>query len=342
MIPPLPDQTPEREWGQPVNGLRIRSTTDRFAYRAGKDLIHVTFLVNNVSREPYPVTLMRDAQEVTDLTVIDPAGKEHFVPGLDRELPKRRSWDVTLRAGAVERVSAVLDPARVDGGLKPGRYRLRGSFRYTTPAGSPRPAESFRLESNEISFALLDLRGKWDAGAQAGPCSLSLMRMGDRSSWKPGDPPLNYAVVLNRLDADVRTLRFLGHNDLRMIYYLEITGPDGSKLLAPQPAAVPRLDSQPAHFMHAGLMFHRLDTIPVGKSLGERFCWDPSGQAERTGFRLERLIATPGFKPVPGTYRLRVVYQIPDEHQERYGNDPLAIRLVSNAIDLDIAGEPSR
>src|SRR5262249_28600634 len=194
------------------------------------------------------------------------------------------------------------------------------------------------LESNETSIVLHKTDAAtdpWPAGEPAGSSSLSLLRLDDGKEWRQGDPPIAFAVVLNRLDADVSTLRFLNANQIAMYYQLEITGPTGWLSRPKQPAAAAGVEPRSDPFAFARLMYSQLDRISVGKSLGERIHWDPSGQAARDGYRLEPLINAPPL-PAAGSYKVRAIYQLNEKDQKAYGHDPAAIRLVSNSIELGV------
>jgi RNA polymerase sigma factor (sigma-70 family) len=319
------------QWGDAVQGVRLRCSADRTSYRWDKDLVRVTFALQNVSSGPEALTLMRDGQELTDVALVGPDGKHHKVAGQHRPLQSLRSWNVNLAPSAVERVSMIFDPAEVDGGLPPGRYRLRGIFRRQSAPDSP----ATPMESNETSIILSEngAADLWPAGEPVASCSLSLLRIDERNEWRAGDPPVPFAVVLNRLNADVRTLRFLSANRIAMYYQLEITGPTGLRFLPLQPAAAAGVEPRTDPFAYARLMYSQLDRIPVGKSLGERIHWDPSGQALRGGYRLEPLINAPPLAAA-GTYKVRAIYQLSERDQKAYGHDPAAIRLVSNTVEV--------
>jgi hypothetical protein len=141
--------------------------------------------------------------------------------------------------------------------------------------------------------------------------------------------------VLNRLDDDLGTLRWLGANRLGMYYHLEITGPNGELRHAKQYAASAGVEPVTDPFAAARLMFLQLDRIPVGKSLGERIAWDPSGQPIRDGWQGEPIACT-GPLSAPGTYQIRAVYQLREQDQSAHAGHPLGIRLVSNTVTVRI------
>ncbi|OAI55093.1 hypothetical protein AYO44_02840 [Planctomycetaceae bacterium SCGC AG-212-F19] len=328
----------EPDWGQSVHGFRLRCSPDRPQYRWGKDLVRVDFALQNVAAAPNPILLMRDGEEFTDLRIVGPDGKEHLLPGREWPLPRRASWGGSLQPDAVEHVSAIFDPGELDGGLEPGRYRVRGIFRRQPPAGSKLTAADFRLESNEMTFTIAATGQAtdtaWPAGERTGPCSLTLLPPGTRH-WKPGDAPLDFTVVLNRRDDDLRTLRWLGSNRLGMYYHLEITGPNGEFRHARQYAASAGVDPVSDPFAAARLMFLQLDRIPIGKTLGERIAWDPSGQPVRDGWQGEPIACT-GPLFAPGAYQIRAVYQLRAQDQAAHAGNPLAVRLVSNTVAVCI------
>jgi RNA polymerase sigma factor (sigma-70 family) len=327
--------TPSREWGEPVEGMRLRCSCDRSVYRLDKDLIRVTFALHNVSDAPQPVTFLREGQEFTDVRITDPEGKEHFISGTEVPLPQRATWGGHLHPDSVHRVSMIVDPSDLAEGLRPGRYRLRGLFRRQPTGDSPLTVADLRLESNETTFTLLPpmeaLQHAGATGPQAGGCSLGLVA--DRGTWKPGDPPLSIAVVLHRADDDLRTLRFLQANRLGMYYHLEITGPGRGQRFGLQPPWSAGVDPRTDPFAHHRLMFLQLERIPVGKGLGERLEWDPSGDAERQ-YRREPVIRQTHWGA--GRYTIRAIYQLREQDQQVFGENPAAIRLVSNPIEIQI------
>jgi RNA polymerase sigma factor (sigma-70 family) len=330
---------PAPEWGVPVHGVRLGCGCDRAAYRLDKDLIRVTFALQNVSAASQQVTLVREGQEFTDVRLVSPDGKEHFVAGSETPLPKREVWGGWLQPNATERVSTILDPSRIDGGLQPGRYRVRGLFR-RQPVNDSLTVAGLRLESNETLFTLLPTNPTADdsaaTGEKAGGCSLSLDLLDGRADWKPGEPPLAFAVVLNRLDGDLRTLRFLEDNQLGMYYRLEVTpqrGPSSWGLQLAESAGM--FPSAHRFGAQRRLMFLQLEQIPIGKSLGERLEWDPGLVPGQHGNRREAVLCH-HVQGGPGRYTIRAVYQLSDKDQTRFGANPAAIRLVSNPVEVQI------
>src|SRR5271166_3957913 len=63
---------------------------------------------------------------------------------------------------------------------------------------------------------------------------LSLLKLSDNRTWKRGEPPMRFVLLLHRLDASLEAVRFLSSSQAAMVYHLEITAPDGRKLFAPQ------------------------------------------------------------------------------------------------------------
>jgi hypothetical protein len=188
---------------------------------------------------------------------------------------------------------------------------------------------------NDTSFILLgpgEIPAESEAaGLSAGGCSLSLVC--DRSTWEPGDSPLPFSVVLNRLDENLRTLRFLQANQLGRYYHLEITGPRQIQRIGMQLAAGAGVAPRADRFARHQLMFLQLEHFPVGKSLGERLEWNPSGDFERPYHR-EPVIRPPHWGA--SGYSIRAVYQLRDKDQKLFGDEPAVVRLVSNPVEVQI------
>jgi RNA polymerase sigma factor (sigma-70 family) len=325
---------PSRDWGEPVHGMRLRCSCDRPVYQLDKDLIRVSFALHNVSGSSQPITFLREGQEYTDVRITAPDGKEYFVSGAEVPLPNRDAWGGHLHADSIHRISTILDPTQIGGGLRPGCYRLRGLFRRQPAGDAPLTVADLRLESNESAFTLRAAETRAEAmpgGPQAGGCALSLV--GQRTVWKPGDPPLSFAVVLHRVNDDLRTLRFLQANHLGMYYHLEITDPAGQVRRALQPPESAGVDPLVDRFAHHRLMFLQLERIPVGKNLGERLEWDPSPSPDR-GHALELMIRSPHW--AVGRQTVRAVYQLRDKDQNLFDGNSAAIRLVSNPVEVRI------
>lgn len=315
-------------WGLPVNGLRLAITTDRAWYRLDRDLVNVTFIIQNVTDGIYPVTLALTAEERTDLVVTDAEGNSHVVAGAQGPRLATKVRHVELGPRKVASVNMLLDPATVAGGLPAGQYRLQGDFRYAGPRSASWIAEPFTLHSESVSLVLRDEAeehvGGWPAGPADGGCSLTLLA--DRDTWKPGDPPLPFRVVLNRLEEGPDAFRLLSVCGLTY-YRLDVTDPNGKKLVVPQPAALP--SSVSPHF--------RFAEVAAGKSVGEALFWDPGGVAVERTTNLDDLFLSSGpAAPVPGKYEVRAVYQVDAdaEAKSHYGIKP--DRLESNSVEVQV------
>lgn len=328
---------PIRDWGDPVHGVRLRCSCDRLTYRLDRDLIRVTFALHTVAATPQLVALEAENQEFTDVRLIDPDGNEHFVPGARVHLAHPRQRSGHLQHDSVHRVSMIIDPAKIGGGLQPGRYRLRGLFRrQPLGGGSNLSVADLRLESNETAFELR--RGTLTpddvpSGREGGGCALSLV--GLRTTWKPGDLPLSFAVTLQRRSGDLQALDFLRSHRLGMYYHLEILDPQGQVHYLLQPALSAGVDPVADPFAHSRLMFLQLERIPVGKTLGERLDWSPAGDTERP-YLLEPVVQSPRWSP--GVHKVRAVYQLRDREEWVFGNHPDALRLVSNPLEVHLRG----
>jgi RNA polymerase sigma factor (sigma-70 family) len=322
------------EWGEPVGGVRLRCSCDRDVYSVDRDLIRVTFAVQNVSDSLQHVTLLREGEEFTDVRLIGPNDKEYVVTGSKVAVPEPKSWAGNLRSNWVERVGMTLDPSQIAGGLPPGKYRVRGRFRRLASPDHRQPSAETRLESNETSFTLAPATGPAPVGREerAG-CRLSLVLLADKPTWKAGDPPLPFAVVLNRRADDLRGLRFLQANGLTLYYSLLIRDVDGHMRMLNQPAR--SAGATAAGLGYARLLFHQLDRVPLEKSIGERFEWDPSGELSGDSYFREQLMSTaPSL--APGKYTVSVIYQLAPPDLGRFLSHPDAVRLVSNPIDVEI------
>src|SRR5262249_43588298 len=151
----------------------LNVTTDRLVYRPGKDLINFTFTFQNMAKTDYPITLARTGEELTELTLVEErTGKQRVIrqAAIPPKAPKQ--WHALMRPGKIERVNKLLDPAEVDEGLKPGRYRVRGTFRYEIADRTKWKEGDFKLHSNEVVFTLSEWdeakQGAWPAGNEAG------------------------------------------------------------------------------------------------------------------------------------------------------------------------------
>jgi RNA polymerase sigma factor (sigma-70 family) len=330
------ERRPEREWGEPVQGVRLRISCDRDTYRADRDLVRVMFAVQNVSSTSQHVTLLREGEEFTEVRLIGPDNREYVVTGNKAPVREPHSWAGGLGPKWVERVGMMLDPAQIAGGLPPGKYRVRGWFRRQADPNGMDPKTESRLESNETSFTLLGPTAAVPpSGQEVRGCSLSLVLLAERPVWKAGDAPLPFAVVLNRRGDDLGALRFLQTNKLGLYYSLDILGPDGHPAWALQQAQSAGVTPAVNPMAYAQLLFLQLDRIPIGKSMGERFEWDPTGTWLKQGYRREQVMGSSA--PVTtGRHTLRVVYQLPDPEREQFASHPEAIRLVSNPIEVEI------
>jgi RNA polymerase sigma factor (sigma-70 family) len=330
------DRRPESDWGEPVQGVRLRVSCDRDTYHADRDLVRVMFAVQNVSSTSQHVTLLREGEEFTEVRLIGPDSKEYVVTGNKAPARQAHTWAGGLGPDWVERVGMALDPTQIAGGLPPGKYRVRGWFRRQPDPNGADPRTESRLESNETSFTLLGPTASVPpCGPEVRGCSLSLILLAERPVWKVGDAPLPFAVVLNRRSDDLGTLHFLQANKLGLYYSLDILGPDGHPAWALQQAQSAGVTPAANPMAYARLMFLQLDRIPVGKSMGERFEWDPTSTWLRQGYRREQVMGSSA--PVTaGRHTLRVVYQLPEPEREQFASHPDAIRLVSNPIAVEV------
>jgi hypothetical protein len=319
-------ETPE-PFGKTINNLRLNMTADRGVYRLGKDVINFTFTLQNQGERDVPITLQRTGEDLTELILIEEtSSKQHIIrrPALPTMGPK--SWEAVVPPRKVARVNTLFDPASAKEKLKPGRYRVRGVFRYEIADRTKWKEGDFKLESNEITFTLREPAKDeaWAASKEAGGCTLALQV--DQLKWGPGTAPLSFNVILTRLHEGLDTYRLLSVVGLTY-YHLEVTDPRGKVWLVNQPVALP--SSVSPHF--------RFTSLSAGSSVGERLSWNPTGKpVERTLELKDYLLSAGPAAPVAGKYKVRAIYQVDAKAEDKFNYGITADRLESNPVEVEI------